>query len=142
MLASEPARLAPAPLGTTTAVGAGWQVTVTGAARDITAELLAENEFNDPPPTGFRYVGVDMTFAYSGAGSAYPANVSIGAVGSDNVQHDEYCGIVPGELDQFTDLFAGGSASGTMCLVVPDDGGAIALFATADFDGFIWFATS
>ena len=139
---STPARLAPAPLGTTTAVGPDWQVTVTGAARDITAEVLAANEFNDPPPAGFRYVGVDMTFAYSGAGGASPAQVSIGAVGSDNVQHDGYCGIVPGELDRFTDLFAGGSASGTMCVVLPDDGGAVALFATADFNGFIWFATN
>lgn len=139
---STPARLAAAPLGSTTAVGTDWQVTVTRAARDITAEVLAENEFNDPPPAGFRYVGVDMTFTYSGVGGASPANVSIGSVGSDNVQHDDYCGIVPGELDRFTDLFAGGSASGTMCLVVPDDGGAVALFATADFNGFIWFATS
>lgn len=139
---STPARLTPAPLGTTTAVGPDWQVTVTGPARDITVEVLAENEFNDPPPTGFRYVGVDMTFAYSGAGGASPANVSIGAVSSDNVQHDGYCGVVPGELDRFTDLFAGGSASGTMCVVVPDDGGTVALFATADFNGFIWFATS
>ena len=139
---STPARLTPAPLGTITAVGPDWQVTVTRAARDITAEVLAENEFNDPPPAGFHYVGVDMTFTYSGAGGASPANVSIGAVASDNVQHDGYCGIVPGEIDLYTELFAGGSASGTMCLLVSDEVGTIALFATADFNGFIWFATS
>lgn len=140
--ASTAARLAPTPVGTTTSVGPDWQITVTGAARDITNEVLAENDFNEPPPGGYRYVGVEMTFTYNGAGGASPAQVSIGSVGADNVQHDGYCGLVPGEIELFTDLFAGGSASGTKCLVVRDDGSATALFATADFNGFIWFATS
>lgn len=140
--ASTAARLAPAPVGTTTDVGSDWQVTVTGAVRDITAEVLAENQFNEKPPPGYHFVGVDMTFLYNGAGGGSPAQVSIGSVGADNVQHDGYCGIVPGEIDLYTELFAGGSASGTMCLLVSDEVGTIALFATADFNGFIWFATS
>jgi len=139
--AATPARLTPTPLGTTTAVGTDWQLTVTGAARDITAEVLAENQFNDPPPTGFRYVGVEMTYTYSGAGGASPSSVSIGSVGDANVQNEGYCGVVANEIDMFTDLFAGGSVSGTVCLVVPEDAGAIALYATSDFNGFIWFAT-
>ena len=140
--ASTVARLASTAVGVTTAVGTDWQFTVTGAARDITAEVLAENEFNSPPPEGFHYVGVDVTFTYNGAASAIPAQVSIGSVGADNAQHSGYCGTAPNELDLYTDLFAGGSASGTMCFVVPDDGAAISLFATADFNGFTWFATS
>ena len=140
--ASTPARLTPAALGVATTVGTDWQLTVTGAARDITADVLAENEFNSPPAAGFHFVGVDVTFTYNGAGSASPASVSIGSVGADNVQNGGSCGVVPGEIDLYTDLFAGGSASGTMCLVVPDDGAAIALFATADYNGFTWFATS
>ncbi len=140
--ASTAARLAPAAVGVTTAIGTDWQLTVTGAARDITADVLAENTFNSPPPAGFHFVGIDVTFAYNGVASASPSSVSIGAVGADNVQHGGYCGVVPGEIDLYTDLFAGGSASGTMCLVVPDDGAAFALFATSDFNGFIWFATS
>lgn len=140
--ASTAARLAPAAIGVTTAVGPDWQVTVTGPARDITADVTAENQFNSPPPAGFHYVGVDVMYTYSGSASASPASVSIGSVGADNVQHGGSCGVVPGEIDLYTDLFAGGSASGTLCLVVPDDGAAITLFATADYNGFIWFATS
>ena len=140
--ASSAARLAPAAIGVATAVGSDWQVTVNGPARDITAEVLAENQFNTPPPAGYHFVGIDMTYTYNGSASASPASVSIGSVGADNVQHDGYCGLVPGEIDLYTDLFAGGSASGTRCLVVPDDGSTLALFATADFNGFIWFATS
>ena len=140
--ASTAARLAPAAIGVATEVGTDWQVTVTGAARDITAEVLAENSFNSPPPEGSRYVGVEMTIAYNGSGSALPALVSIGSVGADNVQHDGYCGSVTNEIDLYTELFAGGSASGTMCLVVPDDGATFALFATSDFNGFTWFATN
>ncbi len=140
--ASTAARLAPAAIGVTTAVGTDWQVAVTGAARDVTADVIAESEFNTPPPAGFHYVGVDMTFTYNGAASALPASVFIGSVGADNVQHSDLCGVVPGAIDLYTDLFAGGSASGTLCLVVPNDGSAIALFATWDFNGFIWFAAS
>ena len=58
------------------------------------------------------------------------------------MQHDGYCGSVPNELDLFTELFAGGTASGTICFVVPNDVDQIALFSTSDFTGFIWFATS
>ncbi len=139
---STPARLAPAAIGVATSVGTDWQVTITGPARDITADVLAENEFNSPPPVGYHYVGIDVTYTYSGSASASPATVSIGSVGADNVQHNGYCGLVPGEIDLYTDLFAGGSASGTMCVVVPDDGAVLALFATSDFNGFTWFATS
>ena len=140
--ASTAARLDAAPVGTQTAVGTDWQLTVTGAARDITPEVIAENEFNDPPPAGFHYVGIEVTFVYNGAGGATPASVSIGSLGADNVEHKGYCGLVPAEVDTFTELFAGGSASGTMCLVMPDDGAAFTLFATADFNGFVWLATS
>ena len=140
--ASTAARLAPTAIGVTTAVGSDWQLTVTGPARDITADVLSENEFNSPPPDGFHYVGVDMSFAYSGAASASPAQVSIGSVGTDNVQHSGYCGVVPNELDLYTDLFAGGTATGTMCFVVPDGVTGLTLFATSDFNGFTWFATS
>jgi hypothetical protein len=141
--ASTDARLHAAPVGTPTAVGTDWQLTVTGAARDITAEVLAENEFNEPPPAGFHYVGVELTFLYNGGGSASPSAVAIASVGATNVQHDNgYCGLVPGEIDLYTELFAGGSASGTMCLVLPDDGNAFALFVTADYNGFTWFATT
>ena len=87
-------------------------------------------------------VGFDVTFLYNGTGSATPASVSIGSVGADNVEHKGYCGLVPGEVDTFTELFAGGSASGTMCLVMPDDVTAFTLFATADFNRFTWLATS
>lgn len=135
-------RLSPTPVGTTTDVGPDWQITVTGAARDITAEVLAENQFNEMPPPGYLFVGVEMTFLYNGAGGGSPASVSIGAVSDDNVQHNSYCGIVPGEIDLYTELFAGGTASGTMCLLVPDDAIRTSLFATADFNGYIWFATS
>lgn len=137
---STPARLNPTPIGIATAVGPDWMVTVTGAARDITSEVLAENEFNEPPPTGFRYVGVDLTFAYNGSGAGAPSQVSLGAVGSDNVQHSGYCGVVPGELDLYTDLFAGGSASGTVCLLVPETSDSLLLYATPDSSEFVWFA--
>jgi hypothetical protein len=106
-------------LGTAVDVGDGWAVTVTGAARDITDAVLAENEFNEPPPDGHRFVGVEVNLAYSGAGAAAPFEVSVGLVPYGNIASLQECGTVPGEVDLFTDVFAGGSVAGTLCFVVP-----------------------
>ena len=57
---STPARLAPTSLGVAKDVGEGWKVTVNGVATDITDAVMAENQFNSPPPDGYRFVGVDV----------------------------------------------------------------------------------
>lgn len=117
---SAAARLAPNPLGTAVDVGDGWTMTVTGAAQDITDAVLAENQFSDPPPDGYRFVGVGVELAYSGDGGASGFDVTIGAVGDgNNAGATNSCGLVPGELDQFTDVFAGGAVAGNVCFVVP-----------------------
>ena len=132
--ASTAGRTSPIPLGTATDVGDGWTLTVTGAARDITDAVAAENEFNDPPPDGFRFVGVDVTLAFDGDGSAAPFEVTTNVVDGGNLQRTGFCGTVPGELDTFTDLFAGGTASGTLCFVVPADQVGNLVMYDAPFD--------
>jgi hypothetical protein len=141
---SAAARLAPNPLGTAVDVGDGWTMTVTGAAQDITDAVLAENQFSDPPPEGHRFVGVGVELAYSGDGSASGFDVTIGAVGDSNTASaTNSCGLVPGELDQFTDVFAGGSVAGTVCFVVPAaDIDTTVAYASTGFasDGSSFFA--
>lgn len=121
-------------LGTATDVGDGWTLTVTGAARDITDAVAAENEFNDPAPEGFRFVGVDVTMAFNGDGSAAPFEVTTNVVDDGNIQRASFCGVFPNELDEFTDLFSGGSASGTLCYVVPADQIPNMVIYTSSFD--------
>jgi hypothetical protein len=141
--ASTPDRLAPIAIGTSADIGAGWQLTVTGPASDITDTVQAENQFNDPPPDGFRFVGVPVAYTYGGAGSASAFAVTANAVGSGNLSLQNNCGVIPGEFDLSADVFAGGSVSGTVCFIAPADSPTFVLYATADFGvGNAMFATS
>ena len=130
---STPARLSPTALSTAVDLGAGWTMTVTGAARDITDLVMTENQFNEPAPEGFRFVGVDVTYAYSGSDPAAAYQVTTKAVGDGNVELRTDCGVIPGEVDTFTDVFAGGSVSGTLCFVVPSASPGFVVYASADF---------
>jgi hypothetical protein len=141
--ASSPSRLAPIPLGVAADIGEGWKLSVSGAARDITDETLAGNQFNEPPPDGFRFIGIDVTYSYDGAGSASAFTVTTKAVGGDNRELGTECGVTPGEVDQSAEIFSGGTVSGTICFVVPTTSAALVLYATSGFDGGnIMFATA
>ena len=116
------ARTSPIPLNTPTDVGSGWQFAVTGSARDITDLVLAENQFNSPPPAGFRFVGVDVAYTFTGSGSDVALTASTSAVSTTNVSLSRECGVVPGEVDLFSDVFTGGTVAGVACFVVPEGG--------------------
>jgi hypothetical protein len=51
--------------------------------------------------------------------------------------------VVPGELDTFADVFAGGSITGTLCFLVPTEYVTTgSLYVTAGFDNPpVWFRT-
>ena len=131
---STPARLSPTTLSTAVDVGAGWSMTVTGAARDITDLVMAENQFNEPAPAGYRFIGVDVTYAYSGTEPSSAYQVTTMAVGDGNVELQAGCGVISGEIDIFTDVFAGGTVAGTICFVVPSANPSMIVYASADFD--------
>lgn len=141
---STPSRLAPTPLLGAADIGEGWRMAVGGAARDITDAVMAENSFNEPPPEGFRFIGVDVTYAYDGAGAGSVFSVTTKAVGSGNVELSWQCGVIPGEIDVSADVFAGGTVSGTVCFVVPASSSDLVVYATASFVGgsYVMFATS
>jgi len=141
--ASTEARQTPNPLATPVDVGEGWTLTVTVPAQDITDAVLAENQFNEPPPEGFRFIGVGVSFAYSGEASAAAFEVTLNAVSDSNVAVQPNCGVIPGEVDVFADIFSGGTADGTVCFVVPaEDVGTLTLYASTLFDGeYDFFAT-
>ena len=113
-------RAAPVPMGTATDVGQGWSVTVVGAARDITDAVMAENSFNDPPPAGSRFVGVDVTYTRTGSSSDVALTATTKAVSNSNVELKSECGVVTGEVDLYSDVFEGGSVTGTICFVAPE----------------------
>lgn len=131
--ASTSARLSPTALNTAVDVGPGWTMAVTGAARDITDLIMAESQFNDPPPDGFRFIGVDVSYSYSGTEPAAAYLVTTKAVGEGNVELRDDCGEFPGEVDESSDLFAGGSVAGTICFVVPSADPNMMVYALVDF---------
>ena len=138
-----PARLAPTAVGTTADVGNGWSITITATAHDITDAVVAENSFNDPPPAGFRFIGVDVTYTFNGTGSDSAFTVTTSAVADSNVALSNECGVIPTPLDEFVDVFAGGSISGLLCFVVPADSAGFAMYSSASFDiAPVWFATT
>jgi hypothetical protein len=141
--ASTAARLSPTPIGMAADIGEGWTLTVNTPASDVTDAVLAANDFNAPPPDGFRFIGVNVTYAYSGEGSASGFSVSANAVGDSNLSLSNQCGVTPDAIDLMADLFSGGSVSGGLCFVVPSGSPNLVLYATANFLGTnVMFATS
>lgn len=131
--AATEARRSPTPIGEAADMGDDWTFQVTSPAVDITDAVAAENMFNAPPPEGFRFIGVEVEYSYRGVGAASPSWVFVKAVGDSNVELVGSCGVTPDSVDLFTDVVAGGSTSGTLCFVVPDDDiGSLVLYGSAD----------
>jgi hypothetical protein len=134
--AATPKRLDATPIGTAANAGEGWTVTVTGPAFDITDATLAENQFNSPPPAGFRFVAVPVSYAYNGSGSSSGFTVSMRAVADSNISLDTDCGVTPSAIDVFADVFSGGALAGNLCFVVPAEAvGSLVLYGSAGFSG-------
>ena len=141
--ASTAARTAPAAVGTAQDVGEGWAVTVNTPARDITDEVLAEGSFNEPPPAGYRFIGVDVTYAFSGNGSDTGFTVTTSGVADGNVRLSIDCGIIPNAIDEFSDVFTGGQVTGQLCFVVPEGSTGFTLYSQGGFEGeAVWYATA
>ena len=109
----------PAALGT--AVRAGdWRIQVLSITPDATSAVAEENQFNDPPQTGWQFYIVEVEVAYLGEGSQSPwLHVDFGGLGTGNAVRDDSCGVIPNDLDDFTELFTGGSISGNICFAAP-----------------------
>lgn len=110
--------------------GSVWTTTI-GPPRDITDAVLAENEFNDPPPDGVRFVGfeAEITLVDAEVEPLAPSfNVSWEILGgatarvynSTTIDTESFgCGVAPNDFDDFAEVFAGGTLSGTVCVPVP-----------------------
>jgi len=106
--------------------GSAWSTTISNW-RDITADVAAENPFNDPPPEGAIYVGfdVEMTLIQAdkeplSAGFNFSWEV-LGAAtnrvyGTDTIGEGFGCGVTPTDFDNFAEVFSGGTLSGTVCI--------------------------
>ncbi len=110
--------------------GSVWLTTV-GEPRDITAEVLAENPFNAAPPEGVLYIGFEASmtlfradkeplapgfnFSWELLGGQTAAVYDVGTIETESFG----CGVVPAEFDNFSEVFVGGTVSGTVCIPFP-----------------------
>ena len=96
-----------------------WSVEVLEPARDATQEVLAENQFNDPPVDGEIFVTARVMFTLeSGPNPTSLSELNLKAVGDSNVVltwFENQCGVVPDDLDKSASLFPGGSVEGNIC---------------------------
>ena len=120
------------PIGETIAVG-GWDITITHAAEDATAEVLAENSFNEEPADGrqFFMIGIEATYNGTASDSLF-ASTSFSTVGPLAVAYtgEDTCGVVPGEIEVFSEVFPGGTVAGNLCWSVRSE----------DVDGLVFYA--
>ncbi len=136
-------RTNPAPLGTPIELD-DWTAQVDGFTADVTDQLLADSTFADDPRPGGTFALLDVTVTYTGEGSSAAWAVSANLIGDSNVSADT-CTFVspPNELDTSTDVFTGGSLSGSLCYVLPaDDADSVVAFfrSNAGFDDDVEFA--
>jgi hypothetical protein len=121
----------PIELGEAVAV-ADWNVTVTGVIEDATADVLAENTFNEPPADGRQFFIVTIEATYDGAASDMLfASTLFNVVGPRAVSYTgaDSCGVIPNELDAFSEVFPGGTVVGNLCWSVHND----------DVDGLVFY---
>lgn len=124
-------RSEPLAAGSTVTVG-DWSVTVGATSLDASAEIAAENSFNDPPADGHAFVMAPVDLTYLGDGSDTPwVSLSFTLVGGDGNTYDERCGVIPSPLRDISEMYTDASASGNVCVEI----------AEAALDGAAWRVT-
>jgi len=114
----------PVPRGQSLVVPEGWEITVTGFDPDATEEVLAENQFNDPPAPGKKFfmVRVRMKNVAANDPDDPDAGFALRMVGSENLVYTTFgqsCGVIPDDIDnQPSEVFRGGSVEGNVCYEV------------------------
>lgn len=117
------------------AVAGDWQVKILDTTPNGTDLVLAENQFNDPPEDEWQFYLVEVELTYLGTGSQTPlVHVDFGGLGQGAVVRDDYCGVIPDELDDLAELYTNGTISGNVCFPVPTSE-AMAGDMVLQFDG-------
>ena len=124
----------PDPLGRPGNAGNGWAVTVTAVYPDATAQVLAANEFNDPPAPGRQFFMIAVNATYSGpTSSRLNSSFAMRAVGASQVVYTTFdeqdCGVLPEPNLWLADpeVFTGGMVSGNAACwsVLSSDAGSL-----------------
>ena len=127
-----------------------WELKVESVDWDAWPEIEAENQFNDPPAAGNKFVLIGISVRNSGTEADSYSSSGVSAVGSRAVEYrtfTDYCGVIPDDFEDITRIFSGGELQGTICYeVVSSDINSLVLFGdrrTFDISDFnvdtLWF---
>ncbi|MDO9556174.1 MAG: hypothetical protein Q7J82_01120 [Coriobacteriia bacterium] len=122
----------PLPVGSTALIG-DWEVTVVSVDTEADDEIANTNQFNDPPPDGYRFVLVNLEGTYVGDESGnFGVDVLWKVLGSKGNTFETYdvFAVSPNPIDDTGEAFPGAMVSGDFVIAVPIDqidGGAIIL---------------
>ena len=139
----------PVPLGQAGSVPTGWTITVTAATPDATAQVLAANQFNQPPAPGNQFFMISVSATNTGTGSStLQSGYAMRAVGASLTTYTTYdnaCGVLPAPDVQLEDPLtaSGGTISGNAaCWAVQSaDASSLEMFYQASPTApKIWFA--
>ncbi len=116
-------RANPYPIGTAITQG-DWTVTINSVNLDATAEITADNMFNDAPDAGMVYILVNVTATYNGTdaeGASPWSTVNYVTVDGVTIDGTEKFISPPDAFDITTVLYEGASTTGNVALQVPAD---------------------
>jgi hypothetical protein len=93
-------------------------VTVLSTTPNATKAVLGENEFNVPPAAGNQFYMAEVAATYLGSDTASLfTGITFSVVGDDSVEYsfDAPCGVAPGAINEFAEVFPGGTVRGNLC---------------------------
>lgn len=110
----------PAPLGVVAKIG-DWEVKIVDVNKDAADIVAAENMFNDAPAEGRSFViwTIEATYTGTESGTAW-IDLSWKLVGSAGNSFggafEDSCGVIPDDLFEKGETFAGGVVTGNVCV--------------------------
>ncbi len=111
-------RANPIPIGTPVEIGS-WEVAVTQVNPDAADIVAAENEFNDAPAPGQSFVMIGLSGVYRGEESGtFWTDVSAKVLGNGGNTYSDRCGVIPNDISDAGETFAGASIEGSLCFKV------------------------
>lgn len=122
----------PVPIGVTVPFADGWNVRVISVTPNGTQQVLAENQFNDPPAPGNQFFIARVSATSTSADPhRFDGGFRLRAVGDLGVERTTFgdsCGVIPDHLEDPL-VFPGGTLTGNICFEVPGvEAGSLTLF--------------
>ena len=123
----------------------GWEIEVTDFDADAYDRLFEENQFNEPPASGFNFSIIRLKI--TNVSAEQPDNLSntdFTFAGSRNVGYTTFqdsCGVVPDRLES-NDVFRGGTVEGNICFQTGQTEDGFALYTSLSFEeeNVRWFS--